>query len=89
MTDYLHSCLAHAQTYCMDYLVIALGSLGGAAFGVFMTLFIMITLTTLSSSGLFNLYYGGLLASLGAILVSGMYRRKKKIELDSEQAKQK
>jgi hypothetical protein len=73
----------------MDYLVIALGSLGGAVFGVFMTLFIMITLTTLSSSGLFNLYYGGLLASLGAILVSGMYRRKKKIELDSEQAKQK
>jgi hypothetical protein len=80
----LNTCYQHLAVNCADYLVILLGCAGGGIFGVIMTLFIMATLTMLSSSGVFNLYYGGMLVSLGVILVSGIYRRRKKIELDSE-----
>lgn len=65
------------------------GALFGGLFGVIMTLFIMTTLTMLSSSGIFNLYYGGLLGFLGAFLILRAYRRNKLVELDTDRTQKK
>lgn len=67
-----------------DYFYILLGTLFGGIFGVIMTLFIMTTLTMLSSSGILNLYYGGMLGFLGAFLILRVYRKNKLVELDTK-----
>jgi len=66
------------------YFYILLGTFFGGIFGVIMTLFIMTTLTMLSSSGILNLYYGGMLGFLGAFLILRVYRKNKLVELDTK-----
>jgi hypothetical protein len=79
----LTSLTRNIANHYADYFYILTGTFFGGIFGVLMTLFIMTTLTMLSSSGIFNLYYGGLLGFLGAFLILRVYRKNKLVELDT------
>ena len=73
---------SNLQNHCFDYFVICLGTLVGAFFGLLMTLCIMSTLIMISISGIFNVYYGALLSSLGCMMLVKIYRKNKIVELD-------
>ena len=74
--------IKNLEQYFLDYLIVIFGTFLGAVFGVFMTFFVMSTLVMLSVSGIFNIYYGGLLAFLGGMMVVKICRKNKIIELD-------
>ena len=69
-------------THYVDYFVICFGTVCGAVLGVLLTVFIMSTWIMLSISGVFNIYYGGLLGVLGAMMIFKIYRKIKLVELD-------
>ena len=55
----------------------------GGILGVLMTVFVMQILACLSTSGILNLYYGGVLLFLGSVLTFRVYR-KSRVSLDSD-----
>lgn len=73
--------MSHIAAFWIDYFVIIIGTLIGGILGVFMTAFVMEILAALSTSGVLNIYYGGILFFIGSFLTFNVYR-KSRVSLD-------